>query len=168
MLSFEGVRNLVPVDNTYAADGFFFSPNAYGLVDSDVPGTGAGSGNIGGLPSPDTVMFFFAGSAIVVNIPAGCELGVSFWYSAVYFVGTVSAFDGLDGTGNLLGTMVLPLTPESGAPDPTGVFSPMFCDRLEFGGNGVARSLSFGGVPNQIVFDDIKCGTNSMPQGWHD
>lgn len=150
--------NLVPVGSTYAGDGVIFSPNAYGLTDSDVGG-GGGSGNIGGLPSPDNAMFFFSGSFISMNAITGCELGVSFFYSAVYQPGFVSAYDGFDGTGNLLATKMLPLTPENGAPDPTGAFSPLLCTRLAF--SGYARSIIFGGSPNQIVFDDIKCGPDT-------
>ncbi|CAM9127704.1 unnamed protein product, partial [Ectocarpus fasciculatus] len=156
LIDFEAVGNLVPVGNTYAPSGAIFSPNAFGLVDSDSPGSGAGSGNIGGLPSPVTGMFFFIGNAAVMNVPAGFQFGISFWYSAVNFPGTLSVFDGLGGTGNLLGTKVLPLTPFNGAPDPTGIFSPFFCDRVEF--EGLAKSVVFGGLPNEIVFDDITCG----------
>ena len=166
LIDFEKVGNLVAVGNAYGASGAIFSANAFGLVDSDFPGSGAGSGNIGGLPSPVTGMFFFVGDRAVMNVPAGFQFGISFWYSAVNFPGSLSVYDGLAGTGNLLGYKLLPLTPFKGAPDPTGIFSPFFCDRVEF--DGIAKSVVFGGVRNEIVFDDITCGRDSMPPGWGD
>ena len=164
-VDFEGLANFAEIGDSYADKGLYFSSNAWALIDSDWE-DGAGSGNIGGLPSPHTVMFFVRGSNIIMNIPAGCELGISFWYSAPFEPGYISVYDGTDGNGNLLATQNLPLTPESGSPDPTGVYSPLLCDRVPF--SGIACSVVFGGGQNNIVFDDIKCGEDAMPPGWGD
>jgi hypothetical protein len=66
-------------------------------------------------------------------------------------------FDGPNGTGNILATLALPLTPFNGAPDPTGTFSPLVAIGVSF--PGTARSVDFGGAVNQIGFDDITIGS---------
>lgn len=157
VLDFEGVGNLNPVGNFYDTDpqdfDITFSPNALGLVDADA----GGSGNIGGEPSPDTVLFFLDGSAATLNAPNGFDTGFSFFYSAINNPGSVNVYDGLNATGNLLATINLPLTPFNGAPDPSGLFSPLVPIGVSF--LGTARSVDFGGAANQIVFDDITFGS---------
>jgi hypothetical protein len=66
-------------------------------------------------------------------------------------------WDGLDGTGNLLATLALALTPFNGAPDPTGAFSPLVPVGVAF--DGIARSVDFGGTVDRIAFDDITIGS---------
>lgn len=162
VLDFEGVGNLNPVGNFYdtAPQDFdiTFSPNALGLVDADA----GGSGNIGGEPSPDTVLFFLDGAAATLNAPNGFDTGFSFFYSAINDPGTVNVYDGLNATGNLLATINLPLTPFDGAPDPSGNFSPLVPIGVSF--LGTARSVDFGGAANQIVFDDITFGSATPGQ----
>ncbi|NET72421.1 MAG: PEP-CTERM sorting domain-containing protein [Sphaerospermopsis sp. SIO1G2] len=154
VLDFEGVGNLNPVGDFYNDDyGITFSPNTLGLVDSDA----GGSGNFGGEPSGDTGAFFLGGGAAVMNVANGFTDGFSFFYSSPFIPGFVNVYDGLNGTGNLLTSLSLPLTPRNGAPDPTGVFSPF----LPFGASfsGVAKSVDFGGAANAIVFDNITLGS---------
>jgi len=132
--------------------GISFSSNTLSIIDADA----GGSGNFGGEPSPDTVMFFLTGASAIMNVAAGFDTGFSFFYSAINQPGSVDVFDGLDGTGNLLTTLGLPLTPFNGAPDPNGQFSPL--EPLGIGFAGTAMSVSFAGVQNQIAFDDVTFG----------
>lgn len=67
--------------------------------------------------------------------------------------------DDLNGLGQLLATLILPLTPFNGAPDPNGAFSPFLPIEIAF--LGVARSVSFSGTENQIAFDNIQLGLMS-------
>jgi hypothetical protein len=57
-------------------------------------------------PSGDTIMFFLTGTA-VMNYAPGFDTGFSFFYTTVSFSGSASVYDGLNATGNLLGTIQL-------------------------------------------------------------
>jgi len=115
-------------------------------------------GNFGGEPSPDTVLFFSGGTA-VMSVPAGFTTGFSFFYSAVNSPASVVVYDGLNATGNVLATIALPVTPANGAPDPTGSFSPFVPIGVTF--SGTARSVDFGGSAGQVAFDNITIGSST-------
>jgi len=132
--------------------GVTFSGNALSIIDSDA----GGSGNFGNEPSPSTVLFFLEGQAAIMSLAAGFETGFSFFYSAISNPGSVSVWSGLNGTGDLLASLLLPTTPQ-GAGDPTGAFSPFVS--LGVGFDGLAHSVSFAGVQNQIGFDDVTFGS---------
>ena len=155
VLDFEGIGDEVAVDAFYSSIGVFFSPNALALVDSDA----GGNGNFGGEPSPDTILFFLAGSEAMMNVPAGFKKGFSLWYSAVNDAGSIKVFDDVDGTGNELAMLILPQTRADGSPDPTGTFSPFYPIEVAF--DGMAKSVSFAGSQNQIGFDNIQLGLQS-------
>ncbi len=170
VLTFEGLQDLEPVLNFYNGGlggngsgpgpdyGITFSATSLALIDADA----GGSGNIGGEPSPDTVLFFLSGTAIL-NVTAGFTDGFSFYYSAINQPGVVNVYDGPDATGNLLASINLPVTPTNGAPDPTGSFSPLLPIGVSF--SGTALSVDFGGAANQIVFDDITFGSETPGGG---
>jgi len=101
-------------------------------------------------------LFFLTGSESIMNIAAGFETGFSFNYVSVSSPGTVSVFDELGGAGNLLAT--LNLTPNAGScPGYGAAFCPFSPTGIAF--EGLAKSVSFAGVANQIVFDDITFGS---------
>jgi PEP-CTERM motif len=165
VLTFEGLQNMESVGGFYngASGGFgsgpgpglgiTFSSNALAIIDSDA----GGGGNFGGEPSPSTILFFLTGPAATMNVPLGFDSGFSFYYSAVNVPGIINVWDGLDSTGSLLASLVLPITPLGGAPDPTGAYSPFLPIGVSF--NGVAKSVDFGGTVNQIGFDNITLGS---------
>lgn len=169
VLTFEGLGNQESVGNFYNGGlggngsgpgpnfGVTFSPNSLAIIDADAGGTG----NIGGEPTPDTVLFFLTGTAIM-NYAAGFTNGFSFFYSAINNPGFISVYDGLDATGNLLASLQLPVTPSDGG-DPTGDFSPFFPVGVGF--QGIARSIDFGGTVNQIAFDNITFGRDAPCTG---
>lgn len=100
-------------------------------------------------------LFFLNGDQTYMNVAAGFDTGFSFNYVSSVS-GSVKVYDGLNGTGNLLQT--LDLTPNLGnCPG----YNARFCPFSPFGVtfNGIARSVSFAGVANQIVFDDITIGS---------
>jgi hypothetical protein len=169
-LDFEGVGNLANVNNFYNGGtdslgnsgtnyGISFGSDALGIIDQDA----GGSGNFGGEPSPDTVLFFLGGSAATMNVAAGFDTGFSFFYSAINSPGFINVYDGLNSTGNILATLTLPTTPFNGAPDPTGAFSPLVAFGVNF--NGIAKSVDFGGTANQIGFDNITLGSATPGNG---
>lgn len=164
-IDFEGVGNVVPVGEFYNGGGgtnfgISFSENALAVVDSDA----GGSGNIGGEPSPDTVLGFLAGDAATLNLAAGFTTGFSFFYSAVNRPGSIDVYSGLNATGDLLASLALAITASDGG-DPDGSFSPFFAIGVAF--EGIAMSIDFGGTDNQIVFDNITFGS-TVPGGGGD
>ncbi|MBO3117810.1 T9SS type A sorting domain-containing protein [Winogradskyella sp. DF17] len=164
VLDFEGLGDLdLPLDfyNGGLSDQGFSGPNfgisfnadAIALIDSDE----GGSGNIANEPSPSTGFIFLGSdSTPILNLPAGFETGFSFFYCAINFASEVQVYDGLDGTGNLLGSAVLPITPSLGLGDPNGAFDNFQEVSIPF--SGIAKSIVFGGAENQVVFDDITFG----------
>lgn len=167
ILTFEGLDNFESIGDYYNGGfsglgktgpnfGVQFSSNALALIDSDA----GGSGNFGNEPSPSTVLFFLDGNPIM-NYAAGFDTGFSLYYSAINNPGSLGIYSDLNGTGTLLASLSLPTTP-SGPGDPTGNFSPFFPVGVSF--TGVARSVVFGGVQNQIAFDDVTFGS-STPGG---
>jgi hypothetical protein len=114
----------------------------------------------GGLGDPDTregALFFLDGSETFLNYAAGFTTGFSFNYVSVSFAGSVDVYDGENGTGNLLASV--DLSPNAGScPDYNAGFCPFSPAGVLFA--GTAKSISFGGVANQIVFDDITFGSD--------
>ncbi|MFN0184277.1 MAG: PEP-CTERM sorting domain-containing protein [Aquabacterium sp.] len=108
-------------------------------------------------------LFFLSGNQTYMNVAAGFDTGFSFNYVSLSFSGSVNVYDGLNGTGNLLASVGL--TPNAGScPGYGAQFCPFGAAGVAF--NGIAKSVSFGGVANQIVFDDITFGavTPGVPE----
>lgn len=134
-----------------------FGTNTLGIVDQDA----GGGGNFANEPSPDTIMFFLTGTAIL-NYAPGFQNGFSFFYTSST-VASVFVYDGLNATGNILTTLNLSSQHDDNCSgDPTG----SFCNWTGVGGAfaGIAKSIDFGGTVNQIGYDDITFGS-STPGG---
>ncbi|PZO91561.1 MAG: PEP-CTERM sorting domain-containing protein [Sphingomonas sanxanigenens] len=171
-LTFEGVGDQVAVNDFYnggtdgagnsgANYGINFSRTSLALIDIDA----GGSGNFANEPSPSTVLFFLSGGAATMNVAAGFTTGFSFYYAGNSTnAGSVKVYDGLNGTGNVLATLAL--TPNGGqcSGDPNGF---PFCNFTAFGVtfDGVAKSVDFGGVANQIAFDNVTLGAATPGNG---
>ena len=165
VLDFEGIGNLERILDFYDGGfggsgsgpgpdyGISFGPDALALVDSDA----GGSGNFANEPSANTIAFFLTGPGVVMNVKNGFTTGFSFFYTSAR-VGTVTVFDGPNGTGNVLATVPVEKQYNTcGAPDPTGAFSCWTPVGVTF--SGTAFSVNFGGVWNQTGFDDITLGS---------
>jgi hypothetical protein len=167
-LTFEGAGNLAALQNFYAGGtdsqgnagsnlGVRFGSTALAIIDEDVPGKSGvpNTGNFGNEPSPDTVLFFLQGLALL-NYADGFRDGFSFFYSSTTWSGIVSVYDGIDAGGSLLGTIALgPLGEGTG--DPTGSYNRWQSAGLAF--DGVARSVAFGGTADRIAFDNVTFGS---------
>lgn len=164
-LDFEGLRDQEQILDFYNGGtgslgssgvnyGVSFGPNALALIDADA----GGGGNFANEPTPDTIMFFLTGSA-VLNYAPGFDTGFSFWYTSTNFGGTVTVWDDVDAGGNLLGTINLQALGTNCQGDPTGSFCNWAIGALAF--NGTARSIDFGGTVNQIGFDNITFGSTN-------
>ncbi|MFM9978839.1 MAG: PEPxxWA-CTERM sorting domain-containing protein [Sphingomonadaceae bacterium] len=157
-LDFEGLSDLEAVGNFYDGGmgtnyGVSFSADALAIIDEDAGGTG----NFANEPSASTVMFFLSGSTPILNYAAGFDTGFSFFYSSST-AATVSVYDGLDGTGNLLGSInLIAQFNDNCAGDPQGNYCNWTNIGVAFG--GTARSINFGGTPDETGFDNITFGS---------
>ncbi len=153
VLDFEGIADLAPVGNFYAGIGVTFSPATLALIDADA----GGSGNFANEPSASTVMFFLDANNAILTYAAGFTTGFSFFYSSST-AATVTVYDGLGGTGNVLGTLGLTAQGfDNCVGDPTGSFCNWTAVGVAF--SGIAKSIDFGGTANQTGFDNITFGS---------
>ena len=168
VLTFEGLQNSEPILDFYngglggmgsgpgPAYGIVFGADSLALIDAD----NGGGGNFANEPSPSTVAYFLSGPGVIMNVPGGFTTGFSFFYSA-NSVGSVTVYDGLDGTGNLLATLPLALNWQNGGcvGDPTGLYCNWDPIGVAFG--GTALSVNFSGGANFIAFDDVTLGSTT-------
>lgn len=147
LLTFEGVGNGAPVDGFYSGSGITFTTNALGVIDSDA----GGGGNIANEPSPSTGMYFVSGPVTMDSVMGFKTFSLK--YSANQPGGSVSLFDGPNGTGLFLGSITLFTTP-SGLGDPNGgAFGTWFFGSITM--PFYAHSAVFSGPDNHIVFDNV-------------
>jgi hypothetical protein len=166
MIDFEGVGSGCRVENFYNGGsdscgnvgavnlGVAFGDYSLALLDAD---TGKGSGNFANEPTPDTILFFLNGSAIL-NYEPGFTEGFSFYYSAS-FAASVRVWSGLDGTGDLLGEIALSKNYQNGncKGDPSGDYCHWDVAFLAFA--DTAKSIDFAGTANYVGFDNITFGS---------
>ena len=81
-----------------------FSNYPLATVDSDLSPIWTGS--IANESSPDAVMSFLNGNHVVLDVAAGFDTGLSFYYSPSA-VASVTVYDGLDATGKVLARLPL-------------------------------------------------------------
>jgi len=166
-LTFEGLQNLEQIQDFYNG--------GTGSLGSAGPNYGIRFGDdslalLGGAftpelaPSPSTVALFLQGVGVVMNVEAGFDTAISFYYAAPNNPGFVRIWDGPDGTGNLLADIVLGVSdPLVGASLPFDAWAPA---GAAF--SGTAMSAVFGGVAIDIAFDDITLGSQTpggVPDG---
>lgn len=168
-LDFEGAADLAQLLGFYGGGtdsagnsgtdfGITFSSDAVAAIDEDA----GGSGNIANEPSASTVLVFEGVSGpAVLNYEAGFTDAVSFFYSSS-FDAPVMVYDGLNATGNLLGTINLSRQfNDNCSGDPNGSFCNWTAAGVSF--SGVAKSLGFNVGP--AAYDNITFGSaNPIPE----
>jgi hypothetical protein len=168
VLTFEGLQDQEQVLGFYnggtgslgsgpgPAYGITFGDSALALIDAD----NGGSGNFANEPSPDTIAFFLSGGNLVMNVLAGFDTGFSFFYTSAA-VGSITVYDALGGTGNILGSVPLGINWQNNGctGDPSGDYCNWDPVGVAFG--GTAYSVSFAGGVNQTGFDNISLGTET-------
>jgi len=170
VLDFEGVGDGVAVGDYYNGGagtnyGASFSPATLALVDADA----GGSGNFANEPSSDTIMFFVDANNAILNFAAGFTTGFSFFYTSST-AASVNVYDGLDGTGNLVGSLNLTAQfTDNCSGDPNGGYCNWTAVGVAFA--GTAKSIDFGGTASQTGFDDITFGSSTPgavpePSAW--
>jgi RHS repeat-associated protein len=155
LLDFEGLGNAQTITSSaYQACGVSFSSNALSLIEQ----TAGGTGNFANEPSPSTVLFFNNNSGGLnstrLNISTGITGGFSFYYCSFVSGGYINVYSGTDASGSVLTTLSLPTTTSS----PNGVCNTWKNIGVSF--NGIGKSIVFGGVDNQIGFDNITLNTS--------
>ncbi|MDM7953739.1 MAG: hypothetical protein QUV07_11075 [Cyanobium sp. CZS 25K] len=144
--------------------GISFGDNALAICLNTL-GTSCSNTSRGGLGDPTSQLgglFFLSGSETFLNYAAGFDTGFSFNYVSLNFSGSVNVYDDLNGAGNILAT--LNLSPNAGScPGFNAGFCPFSPTGVLF--SGTAKSIGFGGVANQIVFDDVTFGTDTPGPG---
>jgi hypothetical protein len=141
--------------------GISFSSNAQAIC-LNTPGVTCSNTSRGGFGDPNSQkggLFFLSGTSAIMDVAGGFDTGFSFDYTAIFQPGFVDVFSGPDGTGTLLAHMDIPTTPSGPCPGYTGAFCPFLPLGIAF--SGTAESVSFGGVENQIVFDDVTFGSTT-------
>jgi len=163
VIDFEGLNDLETIDEFYNGGfgglGSGPGPNlgvSFGSGQAIIDADAGGTGNFGGEPSPDTALFWFDQDGAVFNIPGGFDTSFSVFYSAPFLAGSVTIYDGLDSTGTIIATLLLPTTGSNGG-DPNGIFSPFVSTGITF--TGTALSVDFSGTVNQIAFDNLTLGS---------
>ena len=103
-----------------------------------------------GAPSMQGVAYahaFAPGDAAYINVAAGVEQGLTFWYSApTAAAGGIKAYSGLNGSGTLLGSLDL-------AANSSAAYDGWSQWTLSF--NGTARSFDVTASANNVAFDNI-------------
>ena len=170
-LTFEGgPRDCEAVDNYYNGGsgnqgtgpgpdlGIVFL-STYAGVDDDV---GGHCGNFGAEPSPDTTIWFQqGGQGAWMNVASGFTQGLSFYYSNPNGDNSIYIYSGTTGTGTLLATLFLPVTPWNGQPDPTGTLSPFSFVSVAF--SGTARSVDFRQLAHRAYVDNLTLAATTVP-----
>lgn len=114
-----------------------------------------------GVPGSETTAFYVGFGGGAVNVADGFDTAFSFAFAQPFpFLNvTVNVFSGLDGAGDLLGSLVLPVTS-----DPTLSCEPYQATLCPFENAaitfiGTARSVVFEGVDGLAAYDDLTFGS---------
>lgn len=162
VLDFEGLFNLDDIQQFYndgtSKDGYSGKPYRVNFREGAlvvIDAQHGGSGNFLSDTMPNTVLFFLEGNKISLNFNNGFTDGFSFLYSSLD-QGTVSIYDGLDETGNILASKVfqpnLTTNPESEGI----IYNKWQLNKVKF--NGTAKSVVITGVANRCAFDNLTFG----------
>jgi len=174
-LDFEGINASYPTEDFAAIQAFYnggtssagtsgtnfgvsFGENALALCLNQLRERCSNTSR-GGLGEPSSrtgALFFLSGSETFLNFPSGFRTGFGFNYSSLNYNGRVDVHEGLNGSGNVLAAIDL-LPNASDCPGYEAGFCPFTPAGVLF--SGTARSIGFGGVANQIVFDDVTFGS---------
>ena len=102
------------------------------------------------------------GADAALNVAQGFASSVSFAYSSLA-AASVSLYSGLNGTGDLLGTISLAANAQNGCSD-----SPLcYWSSTTFLFSGIAKSIQFGGAANVAGFDNVTFAPVPVPAaGW--
>jgi hypothetical protein len=169
VLTFEGISdfsgaNTAPIGNFYNGGGgpnygIEFGPTAVVLCfnTSTRSCSNTSRGDRGNPASQGAGLDFLVGGSAVMNRVAGFTTGFSFFYAAINTPGSFTVYEGLDGTGAVLATLGLGLTPSGPEPCYGAGYCPFVAAGVSFA--GTAHSVVFAGANDRIIFDDVTFGS---------
>lgn len=98
-------------------------------------------------------------TSLVMNVAGGFTGGFSFLYASPYYTNYVQLYDGVNGTGDVIGSILLPVTP-LGVCRPGFSYGADYCPFIPSSINfdGIAKSVVFYGVAGYAVYDDLAFG----------
>jgi hypothetical protein len=162
-LTFEGLQDTEGVANYYNGGtgsmgsgpgpnyGVTFGSNSLALSSTNP------LANFADNPSPTNILFFLQGSGAVMNVAAGFDAGLSFYYCTPRSPGVVTIYDDVNATGHVLATLNLPVTPPI---EPTDkLYNNWQAVGVAF--VGIAKSVNFSGTVNKIGLDNITLGSDT-------
>jgi MYXO-CTERM domain-containing protein len=118
-----------------------------------------GNGAFVNEPTPSTVMDFLTTTSTIMNVPAGFDTGFATYYASTYAVGSITIYDGLNGTGTLLATIPLAAL----GSDPLGGGIPGAYNiwaLVGVGFSGTAHSAVFSANDfDAMTFDNVTIGS---------
>lgn len=148
------------VGNTGANLGVSFTDAAFALS-NDGLGGGTNGDYFSHAPSGGSVMFATDASALM-NVAKGFTGEISFYYSAASAAAdVVTIYSGLNGSGSVLGTVSLTANAQI-----DGCSDSAYCNwqRLSLSFDGTGQSISFGGNPGGVAFDNVTISAVPEPQ----
>jgi len=129
--------------------GVVFGPDALALPNGP-------SSNVENEPGGSTgSMIFLSGPGDIMNVIGGFTTGFSFFYSAPYYTGSVTVYDGPDATGSVLATLFLDLNGSYC----DGILPYTCWTPIGVSFAGTAMSVDFSGTPNYIAFSNVTLGS---------
>jgi len=143
--------------------GVSFTSNALVLC-LNTPGVSCSNTSRGGFGDPTSqkgALVWLSGSQTFMNVAAGFTTGFSFYYADPFVTGaSVTVYSGLNGTGSVLATIALPLTPDGDCPSSYSEGAE-YCPFEPAGASfsGTAESISFAGTANYVTYDDVTFGS---------
>ena len=166
VIDFEGLLNNQVIGTITGVPNVTFGPSWLSLVDADA----GGNGNFANEPSASTTAYFLT-PVDPINFSAGVGFVEVFYTAAsVSTPVTLTAYDGPDGTGNIVALDVGPTigTSFDGAPcsgDPNGDYCLWDALTLTSQSNDIRSLVLSGAVANQFGFDDMTfCITGDTDQ----
>ena len=155
IIDFEGIPDSTPIGVIPGPIEVTFGSSWLALVDADA----GGNGNFANEPSPDTVAFFL-NPAEPIDFSEGVNfVEITYVASAASVPVVFTAFDGPNGTGNVIGTATGTTigTDFDGAPctgDPAGQFCLWSTISISVPTSSIL-SVTIQGVANQFAFDNM-------------
>jgi hypothetical protein len=141
--------------------GVTFSPNAYAIALNAEPTTRLSNISRGGLGDPDSqygALILDGTDPRYINSAPGFTDELSLYYADISGPTTLEIYDGMNGTGSLLGSLTLPATVSNCPTWNYGLVCPFSQASLSF--SGFAHSAVFIGSP---VLDDVTLGRTDAP-----
>ena len=158
VIDFEGIGNNVPIGTVVGTPDVIFGSSWLGLIDADAGGTG----NFANEPSANTVAYFLDTVDNTINFGSNVQfVEVRYSASSISLPVTLTAYDGANGTGNIVDTITgiqvgVDLDGAICSGDPEGNFCAWHILSLTAGESSISSITLSGAIADQFAFDDMR------------